>query len=71
MQTVQYSPIVVQVGKLVESCKRNGSVGLEITSCIDAKIRASIESIITLHLTDSIRNVLIEQDFRLLDTYGK
>lgn len=68
---MQYSPSVLKLAQLVGACKRNGSVGLELTSSIDSKIRAAVESIATFHLIDGVRNVLAEQDLRLLDTYGR
>lgn len=70
LQAVKYTPSVVALSQLTGSCKGIGSIGLELSSSIDSRIRASVESIVTFHLIDSVRNALAEQDFRLLDTYG-
>lgn len=69
---MQYSQSSVkELAQLVRCCKRNGSsVGLDITSSMDSKIRASVESVVTFHLINTLRNILAEQDFRLLDVYG-
>lgn len=68
---MRYSPSVVELAQLAGACKRNGSVGLELTSSVNSRIRASVESIVTFHTIDAARNFLAEQDFRLLDTYGR
>lgn len=71
LQAVKYLSPIVKLSQLAGSCKGVGSVGLELTSSIDSRIRASVESVVNFHLIDSLRNVLADQDFRLLDIYGR
>lgn len=67
---MKYSPPVSELLKLTGSCRGIGSVGLELNSSIDPKVRASVESVVCFHLIDAVRSVLAKQDLRLLDTYG-
>lgn len=66
-----YASDVAKVSNLTSSCKGFGSVGLNYHSLINERLRACIEAIVTWHLVSSLRILLMQQNYKLLDVYGK
>lgn len=70
-QALKYSPEAVGISQLAGSCKGVGSVALDVNNAIVSKLRASIEALVIYHVAESQKDILTEQDIKLLETYSK
>lgn len=65
-----YVPEAVGLTQMAGKCKGTGSVGLDLYSSIQPRLRSSVETVVTWHLVNSCKEALQEQNNKLLLTYG-
>ncbi|KAG5899170.1 hypothetical protein JTB14_029004 [Gonioctena quinquepunctata] len=66
---VKYCPEGIELAQLSGGCKGVGSVGLDLYSSVEPKIRSAIEAILTWHLVDSLKNILREENPEYIKVY--
>ncbi|XP_057670465.1 DNA polymerase theta isoform X1 [Diorhabda carinulata] len=66
---VKYCPESAELAQLSGGCIGLGSVGMDIYSSVSAKIRASLESVITWHLINILKNILLEENSKYIEAY--
>lgn len=65
---LKYCPEAVSLAQLSGNCKGVGSVGLDLNSSIEPRIRSSVEALVCWHLVDGVKD-LIEQNSKLITSY--
>lgn len=68
---MKYCPEAIKLSQIVSGCKGVGSIGLDIYSIVDSKIRSSVESVITWHLMTRVYEALKEMTSKALSAYGR
>ncbi|XP_018322501.1 DNA polymerase theta-like [Agrilus planipennis] len=60
---------LMNLNEFAGTSKGVSSIGLDVNNCVDSKLRSSIEAITSWYIIGAIKNILISQNPKLLDTY--